>query len=242
MKRSFYTLLCTTAICLLAGCEKDAEIPAAEPVSYVCFYNGGINFYNNHSVVLLNNDSSRILTYNGVNNGAIGLLKAAAYEIMIPGTYRIAYTDSSAGRKPITDNIFTFEKGSKQTIYLSDSAGFFVTLRSDDTIERDTAMAQIRLIHLASDAPKVDFYIDTLKIEGLQQVGFRQITGYTRVKPNIKPGLRLRYQKGQEGLSLVRKSFALEAGKCYTFILRGNMTAPDDNPNKTINLSALVNQ
>jgi hypothetical protein len=44
-----------------------------------------------------------------------------------------------------------------------------------------------------------------------------------------------------EETTLTRKSFPLEAGKCYTMVLRGYRLPKDDNPNKTINLSTITN-
>lgn len=242
MFRTLFLNTCVLTCCLLAACEKDADIPAAEPVTYTCFYNGAVDFYNFNSLLLLNNEVTRALTYNGVNSSPLGAVNNAEYAMMRPGTYRVTYTDTATQRNLITDNILTFEKDKKQTVYLSDSAGYFLTLVSDDTIERDTAMAQVRLVHLASDAPRVNFLTDTTPVEGLQDVGFREITAYVKIRPNPKPAFRLRYNNGAEDVTLVRKSFALEAGRCYTFVLRGNMVAPDGNPNKTINLTAIINQ
>jgi hypothetical protein len=239
MRKAFYMLMCAAA---LGSCQKDADIPPAPAVTYTNFYNGVSEYYGTSSLLLVNNDTLRTLAYNGVKADPLGLLNYANYETMHPGTYRVGYTDSSSGRQLLTDNIYTFERNKKQTIYLTDSTGYYLTMVTDDTVERDTSAPLIRLVHLSADAPKVSLIIDTAKITGIKEVGFRQQTKFIRVPMNVKPGIRLFYEKDGADVVIVRKSFPLEKGKCYTFVLRGAITPSDNNPNKTINMTAIINQ
>ncbi len=71
----------------------------------------------------------------------------------------------------------------------------------------------------------VTLYIDSLQIENTKDIRFKQLSGFVKVKPDLKPGIRVRYTSGSDTLTLTRKSFALEAGKCYTLVLRGRYSS-----------------
>lgn len=229
-------------IFVLTACSREAELPETQPVAHAMFYNGSADHYGLMNFVSVNNDSSLMLTYNSSGSEPVGAFNYALYKMMQPGTYRIIFSDTGSVQNKITDNLVALQPNKHQTVYLADSLGYFETLVSEDDVIRDPAMAHIRLIHLAPDAPKVSMVIDTAEIAAIDSVQFRSITPFVKVAPNPKPGFRIRYNDNGEEKTLVRKSFALLPGRSYTFILRGYMQPKDGNPNKTINLSALINQ
>lgn len=228
----------------MTGCSKDTKAPSARPVSYVMVYNGGADFYGASGMVLVNNQYYGSRSYNDNGNGLVGALNFANYAKIDTGVYRIAFTDTALlleNTKKITESIFDLQDQRHYTIYLIDSLGFYQTTYTEDDIEKDPAQAKIRLINLSPDAGEVFCRIDTAKVKDIQPVHYKQVSAYAVVTPDIKPGIRIMYRDritGEEKL-LIRKSFVLEAGKCYTMILRGYRT--QSNPNKTINLSTITN-
>ncbi|WP_346316555.1 DUF4397 domain-containing protein [Chitinophaga sp. YIM B06452] len=228
---------------LLAGaCSREAEIPAAEPVTYATFYNGSPDFYEIPNYVSLNNDSTLMLSYNGSAGGSVGALNYAVYQMLRPGTYRVSFSDAGDYKDKLTDNLVNMQPGKHQTVFLADSLGYFEAIASEDDTPRDPAMAQVRLIHLSPDARPVSMMIDLTAVPGLDSVKFKQITPFAKVPPDPNPGFRIRYNDNGMEKTLVRKSFALLPGRSYTFILRGYVRNGSTNPNKGINLSALITQ
>lgn len=234
------------AVCLLFACNKEAEMQPAPAVSYLMFYNGVADFYGLSSLVLVNNSKSGSLDYNNNGRGLVGAFNASSYRVTDTGVYRIAFTgtpDTAGKADKITEGIYHFEAAHHYTLYLADSLGFYETLVTRDDVTADTANARLRLMHLSADAGPVQVKIDSLPVAGLGQARFRQVTDYVSVPPAVKPGIRIVYTDAGTGEErvLIRKSFPLEAGKCYTMILRGYKAPADGNVNKTINLSTIIN-
>ncbi|BAV06024.1 protein of unknown function [Filimonas lacunae] len=231
---------------VLASCNKEAEMQPAPAVSYLMFYNGVADFYGLNSLVLVNNTYGGSLDYNNNGRGLVGAFNASSYRITDTGRYRIAFTgtpDTSGKADKIIEGVYHFEAAQHYTLYLADSLGYYETLVSKDDVTTDKANARLRLIHLGADAGPVQVKIDSLPVEGLDNTRFRQVTKYASVPPAVKPGIRIVYTDADTGEEriLIRKSFPLEAGKCYTMILRGYKAPADGNVNKTINLSTIIN-
>jgi hypothetical protein len=243
MKRYLVLFLC--AAFLIGACTKDAEMPVSPALSYLMVYNGSPDFYGSNSMALVNNALYGTRSYNENGAGLVGAFNFSRYSFIDTGRYRMAFTDSSsipsnAGK--ISETLLQFEDQQHYTVYLLDSLGFFDILYTKDDVTPDAAKAKIRLLHLSPDAGKVYLRIDTALVSAITNVGFRQTSGYTAVTPDIKPGIRIMYKdEAGEEKTLVRKSFPLEAGKCYTMILRGYKVPADGNVNKTINLSTITN-
>lgn len=238
-KNTAAILLC---ILSLTACKKDAEVDPPGAITYTMFYNGSIDFYNSTALRLVNNSDTQQLTYNGLSEQPLGAFNYGRYQKMRPGRYLISFTDSAAKPVKLTNDVYELEATRYQTIYLTDSAGYYQTILSNDEVQRHQDSASIRLIHLSQDAGPVTLYIDTLKITNTDHISFKQISSFVRVKPDLKPGIRIRYERNGGELTLTRKSFALEAGKCYTLVLRGAVNPPDGNVNKSINLSGIINK
>ena len=246
MKR--YLLLiagCVLAI-VMTSCQKDANMPRKLPVSYLMIYNGGADFYGASSMVLVNNQLYGSRSYNDNGAGLVGAFNFSSYSRIDTGLYRIAFTDTTRApetAKKVTESLFDLQDERHYTIYLLDSLGFYGTIYTQDDVDSDPVNAKIRLINLSPDAGAVYCRIDTMSVAGIDDVSYRQVSGYSRVKPDTKPGIRIMYMDKNTGVEqqLVRKSFVLEAGKCYTMILRGYRSPADGNVNKTINLSTITN-
>jgi hypothetical protein len=229
----------------MAGCSKDAEMPASPALSYLMVYNGSPDFYGASSMALVNNSLYGTRGYNENGAGLVGAFNFSRYSFIDTGLYRIAFTDTTTppgNAAKISETLLPFENQKHYTVYLLDSLGFFDIMYTPDDVARDPAKAKIRLLHLSPDAGKVYLRIDTTAIDAIRNVDFRKVTDYTAVTPDIKPGIRIMYKDATgEERTLVRKSFPLEAGKCYTMILRGYKVPADGNVNKTINLSTITN-
>jgi hypothetical protein len=240
-------IIIVPALCwLLLSCNKEAELAPAPGVAYLMFYNGAPGFYGAGSMVLVNNAATDSLEYNDDGRGLVGAFNASKYNIADTGVFRIAFTgkrDTEGKTAKITERNYHFEANLHYTLYLADSLGFYETLVTKDDVKADPLNAKIRLIHLGADCGEVHMKMDTAAIKGMEQVRFRQVTDYVSVAPDVKPGIRILATDPVSGeeKSVVRKSFPLEAGKCYTMILRGYKTPPDGNVNKTMNLSTLIN-
>ena len=243
MRKYLTTLLCAAIV--MAGCNKDAVMPVSPALSYLMVYNGSPDFYGASSMALVNNSLYGTRGYNENGAGLVGAFNFSRYTFIDTGIYRMAFTDSTtipANAAKISETLLSFENQKHYTVYLLDSLGFFDILCTPDDVAPDPVKAKIRLLHLSPDAGKVYLRIDTTAISAISEVSFRKVTDYTAVTPDIKPGIRIMYkdETGEER-TLVRKSFPLEAGKCYTMILRGYKVPADGNVNKTINLSTITN-
>jgi hypothetical protein len=239
-QRTIYFLLALLG-CITA-CTREAAIPLAKPISHTSFYNGSPDFYEIPNHVILNNDSVLRLSYNATATGPIGALNYLTYRSLPAGIYRLMFTDSGGIKNKLTDNLVNMQADKYQSVFLSDSLGYIEAITVVDDLERDEQMARIRLVHLSADAPRVTMVIDTTAVPGLDSIRFRQITPFVKVPPDENPGFRIRSIINGQAKTLIRKSFALLPGRSYTFILRGYVQARNDDPNKTINLSALINQ
>jgi hypothetical protein len=243
MKKYFIVILCAAG--LMTGCDKDTKIPDSPAVSYLMMYNGSPGFYGATSMALVNNSLYGTRGYNENGAGLVGAFNFSRYSLVDTGLYRMAFTDTAAqpeNAAKISETLLQFEDRKHYTVYLLDSLGFFEIMHTQDDVTPDAAKAKIRLLHLSPDAGNVYLKIDTEPIDAIKNVGFRKVTDYTTVTPDIKPGIRIMYkdETGEER-TMVRKSFPLEAGKCYTMILRGYKQPADGDVNKTINLSTITN-
>lgn len=241
-KRMFSVLFC----CALLACNKEAELKPAPEVAYLMFYNGVPDFAGLQSLVLLNNAANGMLDYNNNGRGLVGAYNASKYQLADTGTYRVGFTgqpDASGKADKIMEGSYRFEVNQHYTLYLEDSAGYYETLVTKDDVLPDTGKAKIRVVHLSADAGPVHIRLDTTLVKGFELIRFRQVTDYVSVEPDVKPGIRVLSTDPVTGeeKSVIRKSFPLEAGKCYTMILRGYKTPADGNVNKTINLSTIIN-
>lgn len=242
-----YLILCIALAGLFASaCQKDAELPESRKEAFLMVYNGSADFYDLNSWVLVNNEAFDERSYNDNGAGLVGAFNFSYYSPIDTGLFRIAFTDPAEEpqeAEKITESLFHFEDKKHYTLYLTDSMGYSVILHTDDEVERHPSRARIRLINLSPDAGKVFLTIDNIPVEPIRDVTYRQVTGFTDLEPNEKPGIRIMTVDQATGLEkiLTRKSFALEAGKCYTMILRGYTKAPDGNINKTLTLSTITN-
>jgi Domain of unknown function (DUF4397) len=245
MKRYLAFIAGLMIVVCIASCEKDAKLPATLPVSQLMVYNGSADYFGASSMILINNRFYGSRSYNDNGAGLVGAYNFSKYSFIDTGLYRIAFTDTTQvleNAKKISESLFKLEDKKHYTIYLLDSLGFYATMYTQDDEDSDPLNAKIRMINLSPDAGTIYLRIDTMSIAGIKNVSYKQVTAYTTVKQNIKPGIRIMYfdKTGREQL-LIRKSFPLEAGKCYTMILRGYRQPADGNVNKTINLSTITN-
>lgn len=235
-----FLLLSTTA------CEKDAELPEARGQAQLMVYNGNADFYDLNGWVLVDNEVFGTRSYNDNGAGLVGAFNFSRYSPVDTGLFRIGFTSTATRPEDadkLSEGIFHFEDKQHYTLYLADSLGYTVILSTKDEVQRNASMAKVRLINLSPDAGKVSLTLDDAPVDAIRAVGYRQVTGFTDIQPDVKPGIRIvtmNERTGEEQV-LTRKSFALEAGKCYTMILRGYTKAPDGNVNKTISLSTIIN-
>ncbi|WEK35655.1 MAG: DUF4397 domain-containing protein [Candidatus Pseudobacter hemicellulosilyticus] len=244
MKQTIVLLI--SAALLALGCEKESEDPATPGLAHLMVYNGSADFYNAQGLVLKNNQPLGSRTYNDNGIGLVGAFNFASYSLIDSGSYRIAYLDSSsipAEAAKLSETRVHLENGQHYTLYLLDSLGFFEILTTRDEVARDPAMANIRLVHLSPDAGEVYLRLDTALVADIKPLSFRGVSHFVKVGPDIKPAIRIMYKDKETGeeRTLSRKSFPLQAGRCYTMILRGYRDPADGNVNKTINLSTITN-
>jgi hypothetical protein len=230
----------------LASCRKDADRPGSPAVAYLMVYNGSPDFYGASSMVLINNSYKGDRSYNDNGGGLVGAFNFSRYSFVDTGVYQVAFTDTARQAEQVhklTQLKVEFEDGKHYTMYFMDSLGYYEMMTTMDDVAADPLQAKIRLVDLSPDAGTVHLRIDTMAIDAIKNVSYRTVTGYTSVKPDVKPGIRIMYTEAGTGTerTLIRKSFPLEAGKCYTMILRGYKAPSDGNVNKTINLSTITN-
>lgn len=244
MKKILFFLFCTAS--LICSCTRDTEPEPVYPSAYLMVYNGAPDFYGINAMAFVNNTFYGNRSYNETGRGLVGAYNFSDYKMIDTGAMRIAYADSASDRdkaKKIMEAVMNFEKDKHYTVYLTDSAGYYGILYSKDDIGRSSTHAMLRLVNLSPDAGPVHLRLDTELVPGIAGLDFKEVSDYFPVTPDIKPGIRIMSFDGttREEITLTRKSFPLEAGKCYTMVLRGYRVPKDDNPNKTINLSTITN-
>ncbi len=244
MKKILF-FLCS-GILLISSCTRDTELEPDYPAAYLMVYNGAPDFYGISSMAFVNNAFYGVRSYNETGRGLVGAYNFSDYNSIDTGAMRIAYTDSATDRekaKRLLESVLHFEKDKHYTVYLTDSIGYYGIIYTQDDIARSSTHAMLRLVHLSPDTGPVYLRIGTEIIKGAEQLNYKQVSDYIPVTPDIKPGIRIMSYEQEDGenISLIRKSFPLEAGKCYTMVLRGYRAPKDDNPNKTINLSTIIN-
>lgn len=249
------TKLATACILLatfaLHGCKEDEYMIPATVYSNLIIYNGATGFIgdmdSSRAFLFIDTTNSPKdhpaikLNYNYVYPGPFtGVPSPVRYMAVATGErrFRFALSDSSK----ITDQLVSLADHSYQTVYLSDSLSYFNVLVTRDTLVRLENKARMRLINLSPDAGPVQLYLDTLAIQGLSGTGYKSVTPFLPVDPGAFVAVRIRGTKNGIQETLVRKSIPLIAGRSYTVILRGYMSPEDKDPNKSIDLSILINQ
>jgi len=253
MKKYFLILI---AGWTLIGCNKQTAIPSVPPMSSVMVYNSAPEFLGvNASIAFIDSTGhidSLVAAYNtiaiseGNNPYGVGAVASAHYYSMSPGTYRLSFTDSN--RNPLIGGLLQLPRDAHRTIFLADSLGYFSTITTNDDVTRTPGSATVRLINLSPDAGPVDLALDSTTVTGVTGIVYGQISNFVTVPVTEKSGIRVSTAATPAQL-LSRKSFPLESGHCYTLILRGYINPPpaegeteSSRLNKTISLSALINQ
>jgi len=240
---------------LLTACNKQTDIPAPKPMSSLMVYNAAPEFYGLAARIAISDSTghldSLVAAYNTMGSGSgtpdgVGAIAAAHYYKYAPGPYRVFFTDTSGFT--LNAGLLRLPAEAHRTVYLADSLGYFSTIVTDDDGARTAGSATIRLINLSPDAGPVDLSLDSTAVTGVHEIHYGVTSGWARVPTTVKSGIRIT-TSGPAGVLLSRKSFPLEGSHCYTLILRGYIHPPvvegeseSSRLNKTISLSALVNQ
>jgi hypothetical protein len=244
MKKILFFFFCGAL--LVSSCTRDTELEPVYPSAWLMVYNGAPDFYGINAMAFVNNEFYGNRSYNETGRGPLGAYNFSDYKMIDTGAMRIAWADSATDRenaKRIMESVLNFTRDKRYTVYLTDSVGYYGILFTQDDVDRSSTHAMLRLMNLSPDAGPVHLRLDTQLVPGIADLDFKEVTEYIPVTPDIKPGIRIMYynQTTGEETTLTRKSFPLEAGKCYTMVLRGYRFPKDDNPNKTINLSTITN-
>jgi hypothetical protein len=250
--RHIFVILCGS---LFTACNKQTDIPPVKPLAAIQVYNAAPSYLNTTTSIAISDSTghtdSLVATYNTVAGGAgaafgVGAIGNAHYYYYKPGGYRVSFSDT-AGHS-VSAGILNMSRDQHHTVYLSDSLGYFTTIISNDDVARTDGKATIRLINLSPDAGPLDLALDSVPVTSATAIRYGQISTFAVVPVTIKSGIRVT-TSGADPILLSRKSFPLETGRCYTLILRGYINPPavpgeplNDRLNRTISLSALINQ
>lgn len=242
MRNLFLKLLLPATVCCMMACNKATEVPASPDITHLMIYNGSTTFISKASQVFVDTAFITARAYNDINGYGMGVFNVASYNWVAPGKHRIGFTDTS-GKAKIAEKYAVLEKDTWYTFYLADSMGYYQVLMSEENMaDRPADKARIRFVHLSPDSGPLDFFIDTEKVEGLDSLVYKTITPFIEVAPAENPSFRVkRTGAAEDEPHLVRKTFATYPGRSYTFIFRGYIQQQGEDPNTTINMSAIVN-
>lgn len=242
MRHSLLKILLPAAVCWVMACNKATDVPASPDIAHVMIYNGSTAFTGKASRVFVDTAFITARAYNDINGGGMGVFNDAAYNWVDPGKHRIGFTDTS-GKMKIAEKYTMLERDRWYTFYLADSLGYYQVLMSEEYMEdRPANKARIRFVHLSPDCGPLDFFIDTEKVIGLDSMVYKTITPFIEVPPAENPSFRVKKTGATEDEPhLVRKSFATYPGRSYTFIFRGYIQQQGEDPNSTVNMSAILN-
>lgn len=233
------------------SCKEDDKLMPVTKYANLIIYNGATGFLgaedSTKAFVYLDTTNSPKdypgikLNYNYVYPGPFtGIPSPVSYMAVDPGQKRIRFALPDGVK--ITDNSFELSDHTYQTVYLSDSLSYFNVLMTRDTLVRLEGKARVRLVNLSPDAGKVQVYLDTMAVKGLKSNGYKHVSPFVQVNTDVYIAVRVRSLGEETASTLIRKSIPIESGRSYTLILRGYMNPPDKDPNKSINLSVLINQ
>ncbi|MGN7722443.1 DUF4397 domain-containing protein [Chitinophaga sp. 22620] len=242
MRNTLLKLLLPAAVCWVMACNKATDIPASPDVAHVMIYNGSTAFTAKSSRVFVDTAFITTRSYNDINGSGMGVFNPAAYNWLAPGSHRVGFTDTSWQTK-IAEKYTTLDKDKWYTFYLADSLGYYQVLMSEENInDRPENKARIRFVHLSPDSGPLDFFIDTGKVAGLDSMVYKTITPFVEVPAAENPSFRVkRTGAAEDEPHLVRKTFATFPGRSYTFIFRGYIQQQGEDPNTTVNMSAILN-
>ena len=242
MRNPVLKLLLPAAVCWVMACNRATDVPASPDISHVMIYNGSTAFTGKASRIFVDTAFITARAYNDINGAGMGVFNNAAYNWVAPGKHRIGFTDTS-GKMKIAEKYTLLEKDTWYTFYLADSLGYYQVLMSEENMnDRPEKNARIRFVHLSPDSGPLDFFIDTEKVSGLDSMAYKTITPFMEVSPAENPSFRVkRTGSPEDEPHLVRKTFAIFPGRSYTFIFRGYMQQQGEDPNTTVNMSAIVN-
>ncbi|WP_142686108.1 DUF4397 domain-containing protein [Chitinophaga polysaccharea] len=242
MRNIFFKLLLPLFFCWATACNKSTEAPASPEITHLMIYNGSTAFIGKPSQVFVDTAFITTRAYNDINGSGMGMFNNASYNWIAPGKHRIGFTDTS-GQVKIVEKYATLAKDTWYTFYLADSLGYYQVLMSEENMsDRPGRNARIRFVHLSPDSGPVDFFIDTVKVTGMDSLVYKTITPFTEVAPAENPSFRVkRTGAAKDEPHLLRKAFAMYAGRSYTFIFRGYIQQQGEDPNTTINMSAIIN-
>ncbi|GAA4317956.1 hypothetical protein GCM10023149_15790 [Mucilaginibacter gynuensis] len=243
-------LLLFTAI-LFTGCKEEGNLPPQTEYANLIIYNGATGFLGDadsaKAFVYIDTANSPKdypaikLNYNYVYPGPFtGIPSPVQYMAVKTGQRRLRF--ALPNNDKITDHVFDMADHTYQTAYLTDSLSYMNVLLTRDTLVRLEDKARMRLINLSPDAGPVQLYLDTLAVTNLKSRGYKSVAEFVPVDRSDYAAIRIRSLKDETLRTLIRKSIPIRAGGSYTVILRGYMNPPDKDPNKSINLSVLINQ
>lgn len=242
MRNIFFRLLLPVTFCWITACNKSTEAPPSPGITHLMIYNGSTAFISKLSQVFVDTAFMTARAYNDIDGSGMGMFNKASYNWVAPGKHRIGFTDTS-GKVKIAEKYTTLTKDTWYTFYLADSLGYYQVLMSEENMaDRPEHKARIRFVHLSPDAGPLDFFIDTVKVPGMDSLTYKTITPFIEITPAENPSFRVKKTgAAKDEPHLLRKAFATYAGRSYTFIFRGYIQQQGEDPNTTINMSAIIN-
>lgn len=235
--RLLATLLCAAAV---ASCDKNAVqvLPTGQLLnSRVKFFNfgvgaPGVNFYANDTKMTAISSSTNTEATTGVAYGGVG--NGGAYSTIAPGTYTLtgriaANTDKNL---PIATVDTTIADGKYYSLYM---CGFYnaVGKVSDAFVLEDAypsqvdyAVAQVRFVHVISNAAPLTLYaantitFDTVTVAG--SVAYKSASSFTALPYGVYD-VFARYTDSTSN-TIARTGVSFIGGRVYTIGARGDIT------------------
>lgn len=222
LTRTTLTLLSGTVLTFsMAGCmDKENEAPEPEVRSFVSFYQASPDAPDLD--ILINNRPA--------NNQPFKYTNFYSYSRFTPGEYEFKITPANAANV-LTDITHTFEK---DAVYSMFTVGRYQNLEimvvKDSIATPESGKAGIRVVHLSPDAPAVNIATTGTGAATLSEnLDFKDITSFIQVAGGTQSFQVTEAENNEVLLSV--PNLNVQAGRVYTFVLRGFSTPPAGNTN-----------
>ncbi|MFD3001923.1 DUF4397 domain-containing protein [Pontibacter toksunensis] len=229
----FTILLSSVFTFSLTSCleMKDADDDIIKPATYIAIYHGAPDapdvdiFVDNTRI---NNQSFKYANYSDYFN------------FVAPGNHRLKFTPVNASNALI-DTALTFKEGDIYSLFLVDRLQEVELLAVEDSLITPGANeVGLRVVQLSPDAPAMDIVLvkSSTNTSFSTNMDFRDSTPF-RKTPSGTHTVQLR-DAGSEELLLAVPNITLEAGRNYSFIVRG-FTSPPTGSTNVLSLQVIRN-
>ncbi|GAA0878739.1 DUF4397 domain-containing protein [Algoriphagus jejuensis] len=193
----------------LTSCMDDIESPDLPPAAYVSIFQGAtdapaMDIYANQ---------------NRVNQNPLEYAQILPYSAFYPGTRDFRFSAFNSATSLLEKDL-VLAADSVYSIFVANEAEGIDAILTKDVWEEPTAeKAQLRFVHLSSDAANVNLEVADSDVSVAEGVAFKSVSGFMEVEPG---NVKLAVKSTSTGETLIQSgTLELKGNRVYTLVLRG---------------------